>query len=186
MNPLTNVKGITKLSETELKLGVEGKASWHSMYSHSAWIFVGGLNFDLTEGDIICVFSQYGEIGEINLVRDKETGKSKGYCFICYEDQKSTILAVDNLNGIKLVGRIIRVDHCGNYETPEQREKKRLEDKEKRDREKGQNRYRDRSRDRNRDRDRERERDNRKRDYDGKHKYERKSESEIKTERRSR
>lgn len=38
----------------------------------------------------------------INLVRDKKTGKSKGFCFICYEDQRSTVLAVDNLNGIKV------------------------------------------------------------------------------------
>lgn len=45
---------------------------------------------------------RYGEIVHINLVRDKETGKQKGYCFLCYEDQRSTILAVDNLNGIKV------------------------------------------------------------------------------------
>ncbi len=38
----------------------------------------------------------------INLVRDKKTGKSKGFCFLCYENQKSTVLAVDNLNGIKV------------------------------------------------------------------------------------
>ena len=46
---------------------------------------------------------RYGEIVNINLVRDKDTGKSKGFCFICYEDQRSTILAVDNLNTIKVV-----------------------------------------------------------------------------------
>ena len=45
---------------------------------------------------------RYGEIVNINLVRDKKTGKSKGFCFICYEDQRSTILSVDNLNGIKV------------------------------------------------------------------------------------
>ena len=38
----------------------------------------------------------------INLVRDKKTGKPKGFCFLCYENQKSTVLAVDNLNGIKV------------------------------------------------------------------------------------
>lgn len=38
----------------------------------------------------------------INLVRDKDTGKSKGFAFVCYEDQRSTILAVDNLNGAKV------------------------------------------------------------------------------------
>ncbi|RWS15338.1 uncharacterized protein B4U79_10587 [Dinothrombium tinctorium] len=118
MNPLTNVKNIKKLSENELKLGISEKSSWHNLYKHSAWIFVGGLHYDLTEGDIICVFSQYGEVVNINLIRDKKTGKSKGYCFLCYEDQRSTILAVDNLNGIKLTGRVIRVDHVDNYRPP--------------------------------------------------------------------
>lgn len=100
MNPLTNVKNITKLNETELKLGINEKTSWHKKYKDSAWIFVGGLDYELTEGDIICVFSQFGEIVNINLIRDKKTGKSKGYCFLCFEDQRSTVLSVDNLNGI--------------------------------------------------------------------------------------
>ena len=52
-----------------------------------------------------CAFNhyyRYGEIVNINLVRDKKTGKSKGFCFVGYEDQRSTTLAVDNLNGIKV------------------------------------------------------------------------------------
>ena len=108
------------MNEQEQKLGIDLKNSWHNMYKDSAWIFIGGLNYDLSEGDIIAVFSQYGEIVNINLVRDRKTGKQKGFCFLCYEDQKSTILAVDNLNGIKLVNRIIRVDHVANYKVPKE------------------------------------------------------------------
>ncbi|CAH2105716.1 unnamed protein product [Euphydryas editha] len=116
MNPMTNVKNVLKLSEREL--AGNSKSSWHDQYKDSAWIFIGGLPYDLTEGDVICVFSQYGEIVNINLVRDKATGKSRGFAFICYEDQRSTILAVDNLNGIKILGRTIRVDHCEQYRAP--------------------------------------------------------------------
>ena len=47
----------------------------------------------------------------INLVRDKETGKSKGFAFLKYEDQRSTDLAVDNLGGATILGRVLRVDH---------------------------------------------------------------------------
>lgn len=47
-------------------------------------------------------YFRYGEIVNINLVRDKESGKQKGFCFLCYEDQRSTILAVDNLNSSKV------------------------------------------------------------------------------------
>lgn len=51
---------------------------------------------------VLTVCFRYGEVVNINLVRDKKTGKSKGFCFLCYEDQRSTILAVDNFNGIKV------------------------------------------------------------------------------------
>ncbi|XP_072480413.1 RNA-binding motif protein, X-linked 2-like [Notamacropus eugenii] len=118
MNALTKVKLIKELNEREMELQVAEKVSWHSEYKNSAWIFLGGLPYELTEGDIICVFSQYGEIFNINLIRDKKTGKSKGFCFLCYEDQRSTILAVDNFNGIKIKGRTIRVDHVANYRPP--------------------------------------------------------------------
>jgi len=118
MNPLTNVKNLKKLTERELELGIDVSKSWHQMYKDSAWIFIGGLSYELSEGDVICVFSQYGEVNNIYMPRDKATGKTKGFCFLCYEDQRSTILAVDNLNGIKLVGRIIRVDHVQDFKPP--------------------------------------------------------------------
>lgn len=47
----------------------------------------------------------------LNLVRDKETGKSRGFAFLKYEDQRSTDLAVDNLGGATVLGRVLRVDH---------------------------------------------------------------------------
>lgn len=47
----------------------------------------------------------------MNLVRDKETGKSKGFAFLKYEDQRSCDLAVDNLGGATVMGRMLRVDH---------------------------------------------------------------------------
>ena len=37
---------------------------------------------------------RYGEVVDVNLVRDKGTGKSKGFAFLAYEDQRSTNLAV--------------------------------------------------------------------------------------------
>lgn len=67
--------------------------------------------FDLTEGDVIAIFSQFGEPVYINLVRDKESGKSKGFAFLKYEDQRSTDLAVDNLGGATVLGRVLKVDH---------------------------------------------------------------------------
>jgi len=53
--------------------------------------------------------------------RDKETGKSKGFGFLMYEDQRSTILAVDNLNGAKVLEKTLRVDHVKSYKQPKVR-----------------------------------------------------------------
>ncbi len=50
--------------------------------------------------------------------KDNETGKPRGFAFIMYEDQRSTVLAVDNLNGAKVLGRTLRVDHVKNYKQP--------------------------------------------------------------------
>lgn len=55
---------------------------------------------------------------DVNLPRDKNTGKTRGFGFLMYEDQRSTILAVDNLNGAKVLDRTLRVDHVKNYKQP--------------------------------------------------------------------
>ncbi|OII73246.1 putative RNA-binding protein [Cryptosporidium ubiquitum] len=89
--------------------------SWHDEYRNSSYIYISGLDLRLTEGDIAIVFSQWGEPIDINLIRDKKSGLSKGYCFLCYEDQKSTILAVDNANDMILLGKHLKVDHVKDY-----------------------------------------------------------------------
>jgi hypothetical protein len=59
--------------------------------------------------------TRYGEVMDVNMPRDKDTGKPKGFAFMMYEDQRSTVLAVDNLNGAKVLERTLRVDHVKNY-----------------------------------------------------------------------
>lgn len=51
-----NMRNVKKLSEQELQR--LPKSSWHDEYKSSAWIFVGGLPYDLSEGDIMAIFSQ--------------------------------------------------------------------------------------------------------------------------------
>ena len=108
---MNTIREIQTLNQRELEQGVSTEASWHADYRDTAYIYIGGLPFDLSEGDIITIFSQYGEPVYINLVRDKETGKSKGFAFLKYEDQRSTDLAVDNLGGTTVMGRVLKVDH---------------------------------------------------------------------------
>jgi RNA-binding motif X-linked protein 2 len=108
MNSIRQTQALNKL---ELANAVPPSASWHADYRDTAYIYVGGLPFDVSEGDIVAIFSQYGNPTHVNLVRDKETGKSKGFAFLKYEDQRSCDLAVDNLGGAEVLGRVLRVDH---------------------------------------------------------------------------
>jgi RNA-binding motif X-linked protein 2 len=86
------VREVQKLNEEELRRGVPASASWHAEYARSAWVYVGGLAPELSEGDVICVLSQWGEVEDVHLVRDEATGRSKGFCFLKYEDARSSYL----------------------------------------------------------------------------------------------
>lgn len=108
---MNTIREIQNLNKRELENGVSTEASWHADYRDTAYIYIGGLPFDLSEGDILTIFSQFGEPTYINLIRDKESGKSKGFAFLKYEDQRSTDLAVDNLGGASVMGRVLKVDH---------------------------------------------------------------------------
>ncbi|KAI9780542.1 MAG: hypothetical protein M1839_006660 [Geoglossum umbratile] len=108
---MNSIREVRALNKRELEEGVAPEASWHADYRDTAYIYIGGLPFELSEGDIITIFSQFGEPVHVNLVRDKETGKSRGFAFLKYEDQRSTDLAVDNLGGATVMGRMLRVDH---------------------------------------------------------------------------
>ncbi|KAF1848797.1 uncharacterized protein K460DRAFT_364761 [Cucurbitaria berberidis CBS 394.84] len=109
---MNSVRAIQQLNKRELEAGINPGGSWHTDYRDTAFVYIGGLAFELSEGDIITIFSQYGEPVWIKLARDKETGKSRGFAWIKYEDQRSCDLAVDNLGGSTIMDRVIRVDHA--------------------------------------------------------------------------
>lgn len=109
---MNSIRAIQKLNKRELEEGITPEGSWHTDYRDTAFIYIGGLPFELSEGDIITIFSQYGEPVWIKLARDKETGKSRGFAWLKYEDQRSCDLAVDNMGGATVMERLLRVDHA--------------------------------------------------------------------------
>ena len=66
---LTQIKATARASEREIEAGISGAVSWHAAFSHSAYVFVGGLGTGLTEGDVLAVFSQFGEVVDVHLCR---------------------------------------------------------------------------------------------------------------------
>lgn len=53
MNPLTQIKNTQKATRSEIAAGIAESASWHAKFKHSAYVYVGGLDFQLTEGDLL-------------------------------------------------------------------------------------------------------------------------------------
>ncbi|KAH0481071.1 MAG: hypothetical protein KVP17_000126 [Porospora cf. gigantea B] len=113
--PRADIEAINSLNRRVLEDATPYEATWHYPYKDSAYVYVGGLHYDMTEGDVVIVFSQWGDVVDCNLRRDPISGASKGFGFVGYEDARSAAMAVDNFNGFPLLGRLIRVDHVKDY-----------------------------------------------------------------------
>lgn len=55
---MNNIKATQSRNEMEIASGLVGDKSWHAQYKDSAYVYVGGFPYDLTEGDLIAVMSQ--------------------------------------------------------------------------------------------------------------------------------
>lgn len=111
---MQQIKDLERINLAELEAGTPLTSSWHAQYRASNYVYVGGLAYTLTEGDVECMMSQFGTVVDLNLARNEDTGDSKGFAFVAYADWRSTVLAVDNFNGTELLRRRIRVDHVSN------------------------------------------------------------------------
>ncbi len=74
-------------------------------------MYVGNLAFQSTEDDIQKLFSQYGEVNSVNLITDRETGRSRGFAFVEMEDEAANT-AMKNLDGTDFEGRNMKVNEA--------------------------------------------------------------------------
>ncbi|RHZ47608.1 hypothetical protein Glove_575g39 [Diversispora epigaea] len=78
-------------------------------------IYVGSINFELTEQHLRVVFGQFGAIKSVSMSLDPLTGKHKGFCFIEFETPEGASLALESMNGAELGGRQLKVGRPNNY-----------------------------------------------------------------------
>jgi len=74
-------------------------------------LYVGSLHFNITEEMLRGIFEPFGKIDNIQLMKDNETGRSKGYGFITFHDAEDAKKALEQLNGFELAGRPMKVGH---------------------------------------------------------------------------
>lgn len=72
-------------------------------------IFVAKLNFKTRTEDLQNAFAQYGEVSSVKIVKDRETGRSKGYGFVEMPNDSEAQAAIAGLNEKELDGRTIVV-----------------------------------------------------------------------------
>ncbi|HPN70119.1 MAG TPA: RNA-binding protein, partial [Saprospiraceae bacterium] len=72
-------------------------------------IFVAKLNYETQEEDLNELFERYGAVSSVKVIKDKETGRSKGYAFVEMADDEEGLAAIEGLNETELDGRTIAV-----------------------------------------------------------------------------
>jgi RNA recognition motif-containing protein len=73
-------------------------------------LFVGSLSWGTNDEALRDAFAPYGEINEAVVITDRDTGRSRGFGFVTFEDDEAADKAIAALNGTELDGRTIRVD----------------------------------------------------------------------------
>ena len=79
-------------------------------------IYIGNLSFQAEQEDLLDLFGQYGEVAKCSLPLDRETNRKRGFAFVEMANEADEQKAVDDLQNVEWMGRMIRV----NKATPRQ------------------------------------------------------------------
>jgi RNA recognition motif-containing protein len=79
-------------------------------------IFVGNLAYTTTEDELDQLFAPYGEVEAIRIMKDRYTGRARGFGFVDMPDATQAQAAIDGLNGISLGGRPLIVNEARPWE----------------------------------------------------------------------
>jgi RNA recognition motif-containing protein len=75
-------------------------------------IYVGNFGFDTSEQEIRDAFEAYGQVQEVSLIQDRDTGRPKGFGFVEMPTSAEAQAAIEALNGKEFTGRAITVNEA--------------------------------------------------------------------------
>ena len=75
-------------------------------------LYVGNLSYDTTETELRDAFASFGTVESVNVITDNATGRSKGFGFVEFHDDKEAQAAIAGLNGTEMRGRTINVNEA--------------------------------------------------------------------------
>jgi RNA recognition motif-containing protein len=75
-------------------------------------LYVGNLSFQTTEASVRAAFEELGQVTDVHLVTDRDTGRSRGFAFVTMGDGQQATAAIQGMNGALLEGRALRVNEA--------------------------------------------------------------------------
>ena len=73
-------------------------------------LYVGNLGYDTTEADLQALFAQSGVVKSVQIIKDRDTGQSKGFGFVEMTTQEEAQNAIKALNGKEVAGRALTIN----------------------------------------------------------------------------
>ena len=84
----------------------------HNYHEVNMNIYIGNLDYGVSEEDLREAFGEFGEVSSANIISDKFTGRSKGFGFVEMPNDAEANQAIDALNDTDLNGRSIKVNQA--------------------------------------------------------------------------
>ena len=75
-------------------------------------LFVGNMNFQMTEGDLRALFEPFGQITRVHIAMDRETGRARGFGFVEMPNDEEASKAISALDGKEVGGRALKVNEA--------------------------------------------------------------------------
>ena len=75
-------------------------------------LFVGGLSWNTTDVGLEDAFREFGSVTEAKVVLDRDTGRSRGFGFVSFDEDSAAERALEEMNGVELDGRTIAVNEA--------------------------------------------------------------------------
>jgi len=75
-------------------------------------VYVGNLPFTATEDEIRDLFGEYGQVNDVTMISDRETGRPRGFGFIEFQDEAAGREAISQLDGKDFGGRQLKVNEA--------------------------------------------------------------------------
>ena len=73
-------------------------------------LFVGGLSWNTTDEGLRSAFEVFGAVSESKVITDRDSGRSRGFGFVTFDEEADADEAIDKMNGSELDGRTLNVN----------------------------------------------------------------------------